>query len=114
MAKFAKEMKCPFCKSKAFLEQKETPLLNGLLVLKKDFFYKCSKCKEDFSTAEQVKAVSDELKKAFYFNRQVISTGGSLGITFPADLSDYYNLHKGEKVQLIPESRQEIKIRVTR
>lgn len=110
MGKLAKEMKCPVCNGAAKLVTDDTELLGGKVVLKKNEFYKCEKCGEEFATAGQVRTAEQTLRKAFFFKRNLISTGGSLAITLPTDLSKYYSLKKGKSIELVPESEKEIKL----
>ena len=104
------KVKCPVCDGEAFLKKATTKLFNGLIVLKDEPLYECVKCSEQFATGKMVDESAKRAKKAFVFNRQIISTGGSLGITFPADLSEYYKLGKGKSVSIIPEDENTIKI----
>ena len=105
-----KTIKCPVCSETAELKEKETELLNGLAVLKKDRYYEWRKCREKFSTPRQVKTGLEQLKEAFSFKRQVIKTGRSLAITLPNDLIEFYKLKKGGTIKLIPESSKKITI----
>ena len=85
-------------------------LFDGAIKVKNDLTFKCSKCKEEFSTSKMVKRSTKLMKEQFHFNRQLISTGGSIGFTFPTDLAEFYNLEKGEQVKIIPKSKKEISI----
>ena len=49
-------------------------------------------------------------KSQFKFERKIISTGGSFAITMPPDLSSFYKLKKGGKIQIIPQSAKEMKV----
>ena len=51
-----------------------------------------------------------EINTKFVFQRPIINAGRSLAVTLPADLVQYYKLKKGEKIKLIPESKNEIRI----
>ncbi|HZX20582.1 MAG TPA: YgiT-type zinc finger protein [archaeon] len=104
------KMNCPVCNGGAVLKKATTKLFNGLIVLKDEPLYECMKCGEQFATGKMVDESIKRAKKAFVFNRQIISTGGSLGITFPSDLSEYYKLGKGKNVSIIPENENTIKI----
>lgn len=106
----SKTITCPVCKGTAVLKEKETELLEGLVVLKKDPYYYCQECREKFSTSTQVKKGLETLQKAFSFKRQVIKTGRSLAITIPTDLSEFYHLKKGSIVTLSPESGNKVEI----
>jgi len=111
MAKKDKELiKCPLCSGDARLTSKEFALFNGDIILKDTPVYKCGKCKTEFNTSEQVRVAEQKLRKAFFFRRQIITTGGSLGITFPSDLMEYYGLNKGSHVSIVPENKNTIKI----
>ena len=104
------KMKCPACGGSAVLKKATTKLFNGLIVLKDEPLYECMKCGEKFVTGKMVDESVKRARKDFVFNRQIISTGGSLGITFPSDLSEYYKLGKGKNVSIIPEDENTIKI----
>ena len=107
-----KEIKCVLCKSTAGLKFEELKLDNGKITIKDSPYYKCAKCGEEFSTAEQMQELSDQLNMRFKFKRPIINAGRSLAVTLPADLVEFYNLKKGEKIELIPENRHELRIRV--
>lgn len=104
------KVKCPLCEGEAVLSKRNLKLFNGVLTLKDNPIYECKKCREKFATGKMVDETLKRAKREFSFNRQVISTGGSLAITLPSDLSEYCNLEKGEKVKLIPKSRKEISV----
>jgi len=104
-------VKCAFCKGETELKHENIELLGGRLVLKQQPYYKCLKCKEEFVTSEQMKETEKQIN-SFYVSRPIVSTGRSLAITIPTDLAKFYNLKKGEKVQLIPESRQMLKVKI--
>lgn len=57
-----KTIACPVCGGTAVLKEKETELLEGLVVLKKDDYYACQKCNEKFSTSRQVRKGVNSLK----------------------------------------------------
>ncbi|MFH1588792.1 MAG: YgiT-type zinc finger protein [Candidatus Diapherotrites archaeon] len=104
------KMNCPLCEGEAKLIKVTTKLFNGLIVLKDEPAYKCIKCGEKFATGKMVDASAKRAKEAFKFKRQIISTGGSLGITFPSDLTEYYGLNQGTKVNIIPKNKNTIEI----
>ena len=89
---FKAKMKCPICSGQVVLSKSNLGFFNGVLTLKNNPVYECMKCGEKFFTGKMVDETLKMAKKKFSFTRQVISTGGSLGITFPPDLSDYYKL----------------------
>lgn len=107
---FKAKMKCPICEGEAVLSKSNLTLLNGAFVLKDNPIYECTNCKEKFATGKIVDKTLELAKKGFSFTRQVISTGGSLAITLPPDLSDYYKLEKGEKIKLVPKSSKELSV----
>lgn len=107
---FKTKIKCPICEGNAVLKKATTKLFSGLIILKDEPLYECMKCGEQFSTGKMVDESAKRAKKAFVFNRQIISTGGSLGITFPSGLSEYYKLGKGKNVSIVPEDENTIKI----
>ena len=102
------KIKCPFCEGEAVLSKASLTLFSGALSLPDNPIYECVKCKEKFSTGKMLDATLERAKKEFSFTRQVISTGGSLGVTFPPDLSEYCDLEKGENIKLVPKSKKEI------
>ncbi|MBU0635483.1 AbrB/MazE/SpoVT family DNA-binding domain-containing protein, partial [Candidatus Micrarchaeota archaeon] len=73
-------------------------------------YYKCSKCKEEFSTSKQMQELSNQINTRFVFKRPIINAGRSLAITLPSDIVQYYNLKKGEKIQIIPKNQKELKV----
>lgn len=107
---FKAKMKCPICNGQAVLSKTNLNFFNGIVSLKDNPIYECTKCKEKFATRQMVDDTLAKAKQEFSFTRQVISTGGSLGITFPGDLSEYYKLEKGENIKLIPKSNKEMSL----
>ncbi len=107
---FKTKMKCPICDGAAVLSKTNLSLFNGVLSLKNNPIYECTNCKEKFAVGKMADETLKKAKKEFSFTRQVISTGGSLGVTFPADLSQYYKLTKGENIRLVPKSSKEISL----
>ncbi|MBU2100420.1 AbrB/MazE/SpoVT family DNA-binding domain-containing protein [Candidatus Micrarchaeota archaeon] len=107
-----KELECGFCGGKTELKCESLELLNGKVVLKQQPYYKCKKCKKEFVSSEQMKETEKQIN-TFYVSRPIVSTGRSLAITIPTDLAKFYDLKKGEKVQLIPESRHSLKVKIT-
>ncbi|MEK6957846.1 MAG: YgiT-type zinc finger protein [archaeon] len=104
------KMKCPICEGEATLAKATVKLFDGLIVLRDDPIYKCAKCGEQFATGKIVEESAKRAKKRFTFKRRIISTGGSLGITFPPDITEYYKLSKSKNVSIIPENKNTIKI----
>lgn len=104
-------MKCVFCEGKTTIGCENIELLDGKIVLKQQPYYKCLKCKKEFVSSEQMKETEKQIN-SFCVSRPIVSTGRSLAITIPTDLAKFYNLKKGEKVQLIPENRQMLKVKV--
>lgn len=107
-----KEIKCHLCGGKALLKMEELSLNDGKIILKDSPYYQCQKCKEEFATSEQMRALSDQLHQKFQFQRPIINAGRSLAITLPSDLVHFYKLKKGEKITIIPESSKEWRIRL--
>lgn len=107
---FKQKTKCPFCRGIAKLQKTTMNLFDGAVKVKGDLTYKCGKCKEEFSTGKMVERSTKLLEAQFHFNRQLISTGGSLAVTLPPDLTEYCGLEKGKTVKLIPKSKKEISI----
>jgi len=104
------KIKCCLCGGKAELKHENFELENGRITINDSPYYKCSKCKEEFSTSEQMQDLSDLINNKFVFQRSIINAGRSLAITIPSDLAQYYNLKKGEKIKIIPEGKKEIKL----
>lgn len=104
-------MRCVFCDGKTELKHESLNLFDGKLVLKQQPYYKCKKCGEEFVTSQQMRETEKELN-AFSMMRPIISTGRSLAVTIPTDLAKFYNLKKGKKVQLIPENKQLLKVKI--
>lgn len=57
------KIECPVCSGKANSFTVETKLLDGRVVLREDRFYKCGKCEEEFSTAEQMREAERQLRE---------------------------------------------------
>ena len=106
-----KKVNCVFCKGKAKLMHETIELLDGKVILKQQPYYKCVKCKKEFVSSKQMKETEKQIN-VFSFVRPIVSTGRSLAITFPTELTRFLKLKKGKKVQLIPESKQVIKIKI--
>lgn len=107
-----KEIKCHLCGGKAILKFEELKLNEGKFVIKESPYYACQKCREEFATGDQMRELSDQLHSKFFFQRAIINAGRSLGFTLPTDLVQFYNLKKGERITIIPESRKEFKVRI--
>lgn len=106
-----KTMKCGFCNGEAELKFGDDKLFDGKIILRDQPFFKCKKCKREFVTSDQMRETEKQLN-AFSMTRPVVSTGGSLAITIPPDLARFYNIKKGTKAQLIPESKCLLKIKI--
>jgi hypothetical protein len=104
-------VKCVFCEGEAELKHENIELLGGKFVLKQQPYYKCLKCRGEFVTSEQMRETEKQIN-SFYVSRPIVSTGRSLAITIPTDLAKFYNLKKGEKVRLIPESKHLLKVKI--
>jgi len=105
-----KEIKCHLCNGKAELKFEEMELDNGRILIRDSPYYKCKKCREEFATSEQMQELSDQINTKFVFERPIINAGRSLAVTLPSDLVHYYNLKKGGKIKIIPESRNKLRI----
>ena len=108
-----KEIECHLCGGKALLQFEELVLSEGRVVIRQSPFYACQKCKEKFSTSGQMHELSHLLNQTFFFTRPIIHAGRSLAVTFPADLVQFSNLKKGEKIRIIPEGKREWRIQIT-
>jgi YgiT-type zinc finger domain-containing protein len=106
------EVKCHLCGGKAVLQFEELELGGGKVVIRQSPYYACQKCKEEFSTSEQMHELSQTINQSFSFIRPIINAGRSLAVTFPADLVQFSNLKKGEKIRIIPEGKKEWRIRI--
>ena len=104
------KIKCHLCGGKAELKYENFKLDNGRITINDSPYYKCTKCKGEFSTSEQMHELSDLINNKFVFQRLIINAGRSLAVTIPSDLAQYYNLKKGEKIRIIPEGKKELKI----
>ena len=109
---FEKEIECHLCSGTAVLKFEDLKLAEGKIILKDSPYYHCNKCREEFSTSEQMGLLSGQINSKFVFHRPIINAGRSLAITLPADLVQYYNLKKGEKIKLIPENKKNIKMQI--
>jgi len=105
-----KEIECHLCKGNAKLRSENLKLDNGKIVIKDSAYYKCVKCGEEFATSGQMQELSKQINTKFVFERPIINAGRSLAVTLPSDLVHYYNLKKGGKIKIIPESRNELRI----
>ncbi|MDP2666819.1 MAG: YgiT-type zinc finger protein [Candidatus Diapherotrites archaeon] len=108
-----KEIACHLCGGKALLRFEELELGGGKVVIRESPYYSCQKCKEEFSTSEQMHELSQSINQAFFFVRPIIHAGRSLAVTFPADLVQFSNLKKGEKICIIPEGKREWRVQIT-
>ena len=102
---------CYYCKGKAILKQRDLKLFEGKIVLKQQPYYQCLKCRRDFATSEQMLETEKELN-TFSVKRQIVETGRSLAITIPKEMAEFFELKKGSEIQLIPESKSILKIRI--
>jgi YgiT-type zinc finger domain-containing protein len=107
---FKAKVKCPACKGDAALSKASLEIMNGLIRIKDNPIYKCKKCGEEFATGEMLDRALEKAKQQFNFERQIISTGGSLAITLPTDVSKYYRLSKGKTIQIIPQAKNEFRV----
>lgn len=109
---FKTKIKCPICEGEARLSKTSIKMFNGVVTLKDNPIYECSKCKEKFATGKMVDKTVERAKKEFSFARKLISTGGSLAITIPPDLAQFYKLKKGESVELVPAGEHLMKVKM--
>ena len=107
---FKTKIKCPICDSEAKLSKTSLQMFGGVLTLKDNPIYECSKCKEKFATGQIVDKTVEKARKEFSFARKIVSTGGSLAITVPPDLAKFYKLKKGENVNLVPAGEHLMKV----
>ena len=108
---FKTKIKCPSCEGEAKLSKTSLKMFGGLVTLKDNPIYKCSKCKEKFATGKMVDKTLEKARKEFSFARKLISTGGSLAITIPPDLTKFYKLKKGESIELVPAGEHLMKVK---
>jgi len=105
------KVKCIFCKGEAKLHYEDLNLLDGKMTLKGEPYYKCTVCKKEYVTSNQMKGTEEKIN-SFYITRPVIATGRSLAITLPPDISNFYSIKKGTRIQIIPESKTIFKIKL--
>ena len=105
------KIKCVFCGGKTELHFENVELLDGKMTLKNEPYYKCTSCKKEYVSSEQMRETEQKLN-SFYIKRPVIATGRSLAITLPPDIAEFYSIKKGTKIQLIPESKNTLKLRI--
>jgi len=103
-----KEIKCIFCKGKTELHYEDLGLLDGKITLKGEPYYKC---KKEYVTSSQMRGTETKIN-SFYITRPVIATGRSLAITLPPDISNFYSIKKGTQIQIIPESKTTLRLRL--
>jgi DNA-directed RNA polymerase subunit RPC12/RpoP len=53
-----KEINCHFCGGKTVLKFEDLELADGEIVIRDSLYYSCKKCKEEFSTSEQMQGLS--------------------------------------------------------
>src|SRR3989338_4003707 len=72
--------------------------------------YQCPKCNKIFFTEEQAHKMeirTQELKKSeFGFERKVTISGKSLVISIPSELVNHLNIKQGEKIKIIPVTKE--------
>ncbi|MCX6800811.1 MAG: YgiT-type zinc finger protein [Candidatus Diapherotrites archaeon] len=107
---FKTKIKCPICGGNAILSKAGMETMNGLIRIKDNPVYECQKCKETVASGEMVDRALEKARHQFNFERQIISTGGSLAITLPTDVSKYYRLSKGKTIQIIPQAKNEFRV----
>lgn len=107
-----KEIKCHLCGGTAVLKLEELKLDDGKIIIKDSPYYQCQKCKESFSTSEQMNALDEQIHTHFSFKRAIINAGRSKAVTFPPDFADYYGLKKGRKIEMIPQSQKEFRVKI--
>lgn len=100
-----KKIICDVCGKEAILKYRDITLDNGKIIIKKEPYYECQKCKESFVTSEQMKELDKRLYNSFIFKRNVIVAGKSLAVTLPKDVVDYYKIKKGNKVSILTDSK---------
>lgn len=105
-----KQIKCHLCSGNAAIKFEDLELDEGRIIIKDSPYYQCEKCKEKFATSEQMHTLSEQINTKFAFHRPIIHAGRSLAITLPSDLVGFYNLKKGKKLTLIPESKKSLKV----
>ena len=106
------KIKCPICEGEAKLSKTSLQMFGGVVTLKDNPIYECNNCTEQFATGKIVDETVEKARKEFSFARKLISTGGSLAITIPPDLTKFYKLKKGENVQLVPAGEHLMKVKV--
>ena len=105
-----KTIEC-ICGGTAKLVKHRFELFDGRIVIDDDEMYKCQKCGDLFATSEQMSALEKKIRERYNIQRQVISTGRSLAITFTKDLQEFYNIKKGNNILIFPNGPKEAILR---
>lgn len=105
------KIKCVFCGGIAEIKFENIELLSGKVVLRQQPYFKCMECKREFVTSEQMRETEKQIN-VFSITKPIVSTGRSLAITIPKELAKFFDLKRGGKVQLIPESRHLLKVKI--
>ncbi|MEW6294826.1 MAG: hypothetical protein AB1467_00840 [Candidatus Diapherotrites archaeon] len=108
----SEEIECHLCKGKAKLQFEELSLDKGRIIIKESPYYKCSNCKEEFATSQQMAGLSEQINTKFTFQRAIINAGRSLAITLSSDIAHFYKLKKGKKIKIIPENKHTLRVMV--
>lgn len=100
---------CIKCGKKAELRKGKFKMFGGRVVLDEEG-YQCGHCGERFYTSAQMRLIEKQLHEKYEFRRTVIETGRSLAITLPSDFVDFYNIHKGSQVTVVPDGKKDARL----
>jgi hypothetical protein len=106
------KIKCHLCGGEAELKYENLELDDGKITIKDSPYYHCSKCKEDFSTSEQMFELDKQIHTKFAFRRNLTKSGRSISLNIPSDLAENYNLKKGKEIELIPQNSKQIILQI--
>ncbi|MFH0955038.1 MAG: YgiT-type zinc finger protein [Candidatus Micrarchaeota archaeon] len=104
-----KTRKC-MCGGTAVLKFNDLKLFDGKLVLKDQPYYQCTRCGEEYVTSEQMGKQEPKVRAFLGLERKFISTGGSVGLTFPPLIAKQQGIKKGGKFRLVIESPKKVAI----
>ena len=90
-------MKCPKCNDE--MEKVKWDIGFGILVDSNH----CPKCKFNITNEKKLDKAMAQLRERMTFERKVIRVGVGLGIRFPNELVEEYNLKYGKTVRISPE-----------
>ncbi len=63
-----KQIVCHLCNSKVILKSETMKLNSNNVIIKDSYYYRCLKCKNEFSTSEQMKELELDIKNLYKYN----------------------------------------------